>query len=231
MSLILSLLFSFRTYAAENAISPVSFPSQGIKTLMISVPKGRVSLSSSKIQKDSISVNIIESKKVYTDNKKCLKNVGLENSQLNVKISSENILFEKADCNYDVMIVVPASQNFDMDVTSGSALIMIKDISGALNLKTATGTVSVEGDQVKNISAKSATGNMNFGYKTCSNRADLDVITATGKTSIILPATCKIRVEYKSAIGKLFNALGDTEDYQVKINATSASGDLTVGKK
>jgi DUF4097 and DUF4098 domain-containing protein YvlB len=198
---------------------------------MISVPKGRVSLTASKNQKDSISVNIIESKKVYTDNKKCIKNVGLENTQLNVKISSENILFEKADCNYDVMIVVPASQNFEMDVTSGSALVMVKDINGNLNLKTATGTVSVESDLVKNVSAKSATGNMNFSYKTCSGRADLDVITGTGKTLINLPATCKIRVDYKSATGKLFNALGESEDYQVKINATSASGDLTIGKR
>lgn len=231
MSLFLSLLFSAHTLmAANSAPAPVTFPAQGVKSLLVSVPKGRVSLSSSKTQKD-ISVNIIESNKVYSDNKKCVKTVGLENTQLNVKIASENILFEKADCNFDVMIVVPASQNFDMDLTSGSALIMIKDVSGVLNLKTATGTVSVEGDVVKNISAKSATGSMNFGFKTCSGRADLDFISATGKTTLNLPASCKIRVDYKSAAGKLFNALGETEDYQVLITAKSASGDFTISKR
>lgn len=231
MSLFLSLIFSAHTLMAADATSaPVTFPAQGVKSLLVSVPKGRVSLSSSKTQKD-ITVKIIESNKIYSDNKKCVKTVGLENTQLNVKIASENILFEKADCNYDVMIVVPATQNFDMDITSGSALIMIKDVGGALNLKTATGTVSVEGDVVKNISAKSATGAMNFGYKTCSGRADLDFISATGKTTINLPAACKIRVDYKSAAGKLFNALGESEDYQVMINAKSASGDFSIGKR
>ena len=231
MSLLLSLIFSTQTlFAADAAPAPVTFPALGIKSLIVSVPKGRISLTSSKTQKD-ITVNIIESNKVYSDNKKCVKTVGLENTQLKVKIASENILFEKADCNYDVMIITPAAQNFDMDITSGSALIMIKDVNGALNLKTATGTVSVEGDVVKNISAKSATGNMNFGFKTCSGRADLDFISATGKTILNLPAACKIRVDYKSATGKLFNALGETEDYQVLITAKSASGDFNIGKK
>ena len=129
------------------------------------------------------------------------------------------------------MIVVPATQSFDMDITSGSALITIKDVAGNINLKTATGSVSVEGDVVKNISAKTATGAMSFSYKTCSGRADLDFISATGKAVVNLPASCKIRVDYKSATGKLFNALGESEDFQVLINAKSASGDLSIGKK
>ena len=231
MSLILSLIFSAHAlFAAESASAPVTFPALGIKTMVVSVPKGRISITSSKTQKD-ITVNIIESNKVYSDNKKCIKTVGVENSQLNVKIASENILFEKADCNYDAMIIVPSALNVDMDITSGSALIMVKDINGAINLKTATGTVSVEGDMVKNISAKTATGSMNFGYKTCSGRADLDFISATGKTVLNLPANCKIRVDYKSATGKLFNALGESEDYQVLISSKSASGDFSIGKR
>lgn len=235
MSSVLSLMFvialsSQIVVAAGPTPVLANFPALGIKSIMVSVPKGRISITSSRTQKD-ISVNIIESNKIYSDNKKCIKTVGLENAQLNVKIASENILFEKADCNYDVMIITPFAQTFDMDISSGSALIMIKDVNGILNLKTATGTVSVEGDIVKNISAKSATGNMNFGFKTCSGRADLDFISATGKTSLNLPTSCKIRVDYKSATGKLFNALGETEDYQVLINAKSASGDFSIGKK
>ncbi|MBC7429578.1 MAG: DUF4097 family beta strand repeat protein [Bacteriovorax sp.] len=229
MSLFLSLIFSLSLKTADAALAPVTFPAGGIKSLMVSVPKGRISISSSKTQKD-ISVNIIESNKIYSDNKKCLKSVGLENTQLVVKISSENILFEKADCNYDVMIVVPVAQTFDMDISSGSALVTVRNVSGTLNLKTATGSVSVDGDVVKNITAKSATGNMNFSYKTCSGRADLDFMSATGKMTLNLPAICKIRVDYKSATGKLFNALGETQDYQILINAKSASGDFTIGK-
>ncbi|MBC7714240.1 MAG: DUF4097 family beta strand repeat protein [Rhizobacter sp.] len=227
MSLILSLIFSLSLKAADSA--PLTFPANGVKSILVSVPKGRISLSSSKTQKD-ISVNIIESNKVYSDNKKCVKSIGLENTQLNVKISSENILFEKADCNYDVMIVVPIAQSYDMDISSGSALVTVRNVTGAVNLKTATGSVSVEGDVVKNITAKSATGNMSFSYKTCSGRADLDMMSATGKMNVNLPATCKIRVDYKSATGKLFNALGETQDYQVMINSKSASGDFTIGK-
>ena len=225
--LLLSIMFSFSLKAAD--IAPVTFPAQGIKSLVVSVPKGRISISSSKTQKD-ISVNVIESNKIYVDSKKCAKSIGLENTQLVVKVSSENILFEKADCNYDVMIVVPVAQGFDMDISSGSALVIVKNVNGAINLKTATGSVSVEGDVVKNITAKTATGNMSFSYKTCQGRADLDFLSATGKMTLNLPSICKIRVDYKSAAGKLFNALGETQDYQVLINAKSASGDLSIGK-
>jgi hypothetical protein len=72
---------------------------------------------------------------------------------------------------------------------------------------------------------------MSFKYRTCSGRADLDILSATGKVTMKLPATCKIRVEYTSATGKLFNAIGESEDYQVKINAKSASGDFSISKQ
>jgi hypothetical protein len=71
---------------------------------------------------------------------------------------------------------------------------------------------------------------MNFNYKTCSGRADIDFLSATGKTVLKLPTTCKIRVDYKSAAGKLFNEVGESEDYQVFINAKSASGDFSIKK-
>jgi DUF4097 and DUF4098 domain-containing protein YvlB len=230
MTLFLALFFSLSLKAEVKIPNTQNFPASAIKSILVSVPKGRISLSSSNTQKD-VTVNIIEANKIYKDNKKCLKNVALENSQLNIKISSENILFEKADCNYDVMVVVPSSQVFGMDVSSGSALIVIKDVAGVLNLKTITGSVSIDGDLVKNVSAKTATGNMSFSYKTCSSRADLDFLSATGKTTLNLPADCKIRVDYKSATGKLFNALGESQDYEVMITAKSVGGDFNVVKR
>ena len=184
-------------------------------------------MTSLKGQKD-ITVSVVGPK--TNDEKKCIKSVGLENSQVVVKISSENILFEKADCDYDITIVTPITQNFDLDLSSGSAAISVKDINGAINLKTATGSVDVSGDVLKNITAKTATGPMNFTYKTCSGRADLDFLSATGKTVLKIPGSCKIRVDYKSATGKLFNAVGESEDYQVFINAKSASADFSIGK-
>jgi DUF4097 and DUF4098 domain-containing protein YvlB len=229
MSLILSSLFFLATSLVSNTqAAPTVFPVAGVKSISVSLPKGKVLISSSKTQKD-ISVNIVGPK--VTDDKKCTKTVGLENAQLFVKVSSENMIFEKADCDFDITIVTPMAQFFDMDISSGSATVFVKDVNGAINLKTATGLVDIEGDVLKNIDAKTATGNMNFRYKTCSGRADLDILSATGKVAMKLPAACKIRVEYTSATGKLFNAIGESEDYQIKINAKSASGDFSITKQ
>lgn len=228
MSLLLTFFLSLTSSAlADVGSTPVTFPARGVKTLAVSVPKGKISISSSKNQKD-ISVSVAGPKSA--DGKKCIKSIGVENSEFFVKISSENILFEKADCDFDVTIVTPATMNLDIDVSSGSAQVIVKDLNGVINLKTATGDVFVEGDVLKNVSAKTATGALNFSYKTCSGRADVDFISATGKTMLKLPASCKIRVDYKSATGKLFNAIGESQDYQVLINAKSASGDFTVNK-
>lgn len=228
MSLLLTLFLSLSADSfADVTTAPVTFPATGVKSVNISVPKGRITVYSSKNQKD-ISVTVVGPKK--EDGKKCIKSVGLENSEFFVKISSENILFEKADCDFDVTVVTPMSAGFDMDISSGSAAVGIKDLNGAINLKTATGDVSVQGDVLKNVTAKTATGALNFSYKTCASRADVDFMSATGKTTLKLPANCKIRVDYKSATGKLFNAIGESKDYQVLINAKSASGDFTVNK-
>lgn len=228
MSLLLNLiLISSTNLFADVTTAPVTFPAAGVKSISLSVPKGKMVVKSVKGQKD-ISVTVVGPKK--DDGKKCIKSVGLENSQFFVKISSENILFEKADCDFDVNVTLPQSMTFDMDVTSGSATVAIADLNGNIDLKTATGEVNVSGDVLKNITAKTATGAMNFAYKTCSGRADVDFMSATGKSTIKLPASCKIRVDYKSATGKLFNAIGESKDYQVLINAKSASGDFTVNK-
>lgn len=228
MSLVLSFfLFSFSLFAKASTTSPLSFPSQGIKSLSVSVPKGKIVLVGTKGQKD-VSVQILEQK--GSDKEKCQKNVGLENSRLVVKISSDG-LFDKANCRYEVTVTTPMGSAFDIEASTGSGDISVKDVPGSLNIMTASGAVSVEGDVLKNITAKTATGAVSLRYKTCSGRADLDLMTATGKTSVELPANCKIRVDYKSATGKLFNAIGESEDYQVLINSKSASGDLSILKK
>lgn len=228
MSLLLTFFLSLTSSVlADVASTPVTFPARGVKTLAVSVPKGKISISSSKNQKD-ISVAVAGPKSV--DGKKCIKSIGVENFEFFVKISSENILFEKADCDFDITIVTPATMSLDIDVSSGSAQVIVKDLNGVINIKTATGDVFVEGDVLKNVSAKTATGALNFSFKACSGRADVDFISATGKTVLKLPASCKIRVDYKSATGKLFNAIGESQDYQVLINAKSASGDFTVNK-
>ena len=228
MSLVLSLILSlFQPEAFAQVANPLHFPANGIKSLTVSVPKGKIVLVTSKTQKD-ISVHVVE--KNAKESSKCIKSIGIENTSLNVKISSENILFEKADCDYEVTVTTPATQSFDMDISSGSATVLVTGISGALNVKTATGLVNISGDVLKNITAKTATGAMSFSYKTCAGRADLDFMSATGKTTLSLPGTCKIRVDYKSAAGKLFNAIGETENYQVFINGKSASGDLSIVK-
>lgn len=222
------VIFPKATLAADSNLS--TFKAAGIKRINLSVPKGRISLSSSKTQKE-ITVNVIEpSKKQNEDNNKCIKAIGIEGADFNVKISSENILFEKASCDYDVVVTAPAGVHFDTSVSTGSAMIIIKDMSGNLDLKTGTGSVSVEGDILRNIDAKAATGSMDFNFKKCSGRADLSFLTATSKINLGLPSDCKVRVDHKSATGKLFNALGDSEDYLVLVTAKSASGDLTIKK-
>jgi DUF4097 and DUF4098 domain-containing protein YvlB len=224
MSLFLSCLFSL---VSASWAAPTSFPAAGVKSISVSLPKGKIILASSKTQKD-ITVNIVGPKVV--ENKKCIQTVGLENSQLFVKVTSENILFEKADCDFDIMVTTPVAQSFDLDLSSGSAMILVRDMNGLINLKTATGAVEISGDVLKNINAKTATAPMSFIYKTCSGRADLDLLSATGKITFKLPTTCKIRVDYKSASGKLFNGIGESEDYQIMINAKTASGDFSIGK-
>jgi hypothetical protein len=206
-----------------------TFKVAGIKGMTLSVPKGRISVTSSLTQKD-ITVNVIEPSKKYNDNKKCHKVIGLDGSNFVVKVSSENILFEKADCDYDIVIVAPAAVNFDLDINSGSAMVIVKDMTGNLNIKAGTGSVIVDGDVLKNIDVKSATGPIEFSYKKCLNRADLNFLSVTSKITLELPEDCKVRVDHKSATGKLFNALGDSEDYLVLVTAKSASGDFTIKK-
>jgi hypothetical protein len=142
--------FSIQTSWAQN---PTTFPVNDVKSISVSLPKGKVSITSSKTQKD-VSITVVGPKTPETKDKKCIQSVGLENAQAFVKISSENILFEKADCEYEVAIVTPVTKNFDLDLATGSAYVLVKDVNGAINLKTATGDVNVNGDVLKKYHGK-----------------------------------------------------------------------------
>jgi hypothetical protein len=45
---------------------------------------------------------------------------------------------------------------------------------------------------------------------------------------LFLPKNCALRVDFKSATGKLFNSIGESKDFLLKINGKSASGDLSI---
>jgi hypothetical protein len=120
--------------------------------------------------------------------------------------------------------------SFDTEISSGSAMVIVKEMLGSLSLKTASGAAVVSGDVLNNLDVKTATGNMEFSYKKCPSRADVNFLAATTKITMNLPADCKVRTDFKSATGKLFNGLGDSEDYLVLITAKSASGDFYIKK-
>ena len=230
MSFILSLIiiFSQNLFLSANA---ASFPATGLKKLTVAVPLGRISLSTSKTQKDvSVSLQATGATKNQDPKRKCIETIELQDSNLIVKVASENVLFEKAKCEYSATVIVPASLALELDISTGNATVDVRDINGAMNIATATGNVYVSTDVLKDINVKSGTAVLDFKFKTCSGRADVDLITATGNSVIELPENCKIRVDFSSAAGKLFNGIGEAEDYQVKIKAKTASGDLRVVK-
>lgn len=226
----MSLIFSFILALSQSAFAqpaPVNFPSAGIKKIEVSVPKGSISVTNSKTQKD---ISVAVKRKNVNDEKKCIQTVEIQDTTLVVKVASENKLFNKSDCDYVVSVVVPAAHNVSLDVSTGTASVMVKDINGAMNITTGTGNVKVLSDVLRDINIKTGTGALDLHYKTCSGRADIDIISGTAKTMIELPESCKIRVDYTSGVGKLFNGIGESETFDVKIKATTGSGDLSIVK-
>lgn len=230
MSFILSFIIIFSQNFLTNA-QAASFPAAGIKKLSVAVPLGKISLSTSKTQKDvSVSLQAIGASKNPDPKRKCIETIELQDSNLVVKVASENVIFEKAKCEYAATVIVPASHGLELDISTGSAGIDVKDINGAMNIASGTGNVYVSTDVLKDVNVKTGTGVLDFKFKTCSGRADVEFMSGTGNSVIELPENCKIRVDFTSAAGKLFNAIGEAEDYQVKIKVKSASGDLRVLK-
>lgn len=211
--------------AFSGEIVKKEFDSASFKKLEISLPKGEISI----MGQSHNSKKILVSLEKIDFAKNCKFNLSESVGVLGVKIEQENALFDKVNCVAKLKVEIP-SKLIDLDVSSGTALIKIVDIEGVINFKTATGAVDLSADEFKNIDGKTATGNLRLALKKCSHRADIDLVTATGDTEIYLPATCKIKVNYKSATGSLFNELGESEDSLVLVNQKSATGGLKIKK-
>ena len=201
------------------------FDANTIKKLEISNPKGEISVISSSSAKKII----VTLEKIKFD-KKCQFNLSSSTEMISAKIELENALFQKSNCITKLKIEIPKKKIVDVDVSSGSANIKLIDIDGNIDFSTATGSVQISGDILKNIEGKTATSNMNISNHKCPSRADINLVSATGDTVIVLPANCRIKVTHKSATGELFNELGESEDYQVHISAKSAAGNLKIKK-
>ncbi len=225
--LIVLLFLSWNSFADE-----MTFPSASVKGLSVAISKGQVTVNGNASSKDILVT--IKDLKPGRESSKCLKKMGLEGSTLDVSVSNENGLFEKASCEFDVTISYNSktlsNPGSSIKVRTSSGAVLLNNVSADLDLVTASGNLSITADQLRNVNVKTATGNQNFTFKTCPKRADVDLVTATGQIAMKLPGTCKIKVDFKSAAGKLFNPIGESADYMVKINTTSASGDLNLAK-
>jgi DUF4097 and DUF4098 domain-containing protein YvlB len=216
----LLVVFSFGVHSAETK----DFESAGIKKLEVSSPKGEIVITTVKGSKKFV----VTVDKIQFD-KKCKLTMESSMGTLKVVIDHENALFDKANCVGKIKIDAPLMA-FDSDVSTGSASLKMTGVEGKIDFKTATGSVDITGDVLHTVEGKTATGNMRLAYNNCSGRADIDLVTASGDAEIYLPTQCKIRVTHKSATGDLFNELGESENYQVLINAKSATGNLKVKK-
>lgn len=219
------LMAFFLSAMAFNAWSETrDFDVLNIKKLQISNPKGLVEVSTNaKAKKMTVKFQKIEFARP------CQFTITETLNTLQIKISQENVLFEKGSCIGNLFVELPASA-IAVDVTTATAPITIKGTSSHVEFKTATGPVLIQGEILKNVEGTTATGNMTFSFNKCVGRADLELISATGDAEISLPASCKIKVAHKSATGELFNELGESEDYLVFINAKSAGGNLRLKK-
>ena len=221
----------FQQVSANSKIDnnkTVSFPKNGIRELKVSTPKGKIEvIFDSKARDFKVSINQLSNTQ-SKDEKKCIIETGIKGESLIISISSENILFDKATCDYDVKVIAPTAALMQTNINSGTADIKVLQADNDLSIKTASGNVNVDTQSLKNFSFTSATGAFLGKFKSCSSRADFDLITATGKMELFLPKNCALRVDFKSATGKLFNSIGESKDFLLKINGKSASGDLSI---
>jgi autotransporter translocation and assembly factor TamB len=216
------MICAVSTFAAGLEVK--EFDLSQIKKIEIKNPKGEVSLTGSKSNK-KISVSI---EKIQFDSK-CKFQTEVTGNLLRVAVTHESGLFEKTNCLSKIKIDGPATLS-EIEVSTGSGNVSISGIDAAVDFKTASGNVVLKGETLKNVSGKTATGNVNLAYQNCPKRADIDLMSATGDADIFLGNSCKIRVAYKSATGELFNEMGDSEDYQVLVSMKSASGNLKLKK-
>ncbi|MFA6238554.1 MAG: DUF4097 family beta strand repeat-containing protein [Bacteriovorax sp.] len=220
--LILINTLCFASFALASEVR--EFDSSSIKRLEVSNAKGEIQILGTSSKKIVVSIE-----KIQFD-KQCKFIQNLNMATLTIKVEQENAIFEKANCISKLKIEVPTNKSLDIDVSTSSADIALVDTLGSIIFRTATGAVNIKSDILKNIEGKTATGDMQMSFKKCPARADIDIVTAAGHTEIFMPAHCKIKVGHKSATGELFNELGESQDYQIKILSKSATGNLSIKK-
>lgn len=207
----------FQSFASE-------YEASSVKKIEIKNPKGEVVVTGVKgAKKIAVSFEKVQF------NPKCRFQEAQASDLLSLTVTQESALFEKANCVGKIHITVP--QNLpEVEVSTSIGFIKFAGVDSAIDFKTATGMVEIEGGALKSVTGKTATGKISVRYQSCPKRADIDLVTATGDADIALGTGCKIRVNHKSATGELFNELGDSEDFQVLVSMKSASGNLKVKK-
>lgn len=214
----------FHSTITFAGIEVKDFDAAQIKKIEIKNPKGEVNVVGTKNAK-KINVAI---EKIQFDSK-CKFQTEVSGNLLKISVVHESGLFEKANCVSKIKIEAPSALS-ELEVSTGSGNLAISGLDAVVDFKTATGNVLMKGENLKSVTGKTATGNINLSYQFCPKRADIDLMTATGDADVHLGTTCKIRVTHKSATGELFNEMGDSEDYQVLVAMKSASGNLKVKK-
>ena len=202
-----------------------TFPMTGISKIKISNAKGQLIInggSQEKILRTSV-------EKIKFD-EKCTETRTIKGDTLEIIVGSGNKIFNTAHCEAKVTVDIPANSFLEYNLSSGTGEISAINVVGHFDITSSTGNITLKGDVLKNLDITTATGNITGLFKKCEGRSDVDLISASGDTSLELPASCKIRVSHKSATGELYNELGDSADYQVLITGKSASGSLNIKK-
>ncbi len=197
------------------------FDASKIKSIEIEAPKGEISIFAKNDNKIRVVVD-----KIQFD-PKCKLSFTEEGSSLKISISQENLIFDKVTCLSKLSVVTP--KETVVKISTGTSTTKIEGITGEINFKSATGSLTALNLE-SNLSATTATGAVNLKYHTCNQRADIDILTASSDSEIVLPVNCKIKVSHKSASGELYNEIGETSDYKMMIKVKSASGNLKILK-
>lgn len=222
-----ALFFCLAFYSHSSlaaAESTKTFPTNEITKLKVEMGQGRLHITTSS---DSSIKTSLEKIKFDTD---CQDLRAVNGSTLEITIGQPNNFFSQSKCDAALKIEVPAGLNLEYEISAGKTEITVEKVTGHFGIKNGAGNVLLSAETLKNYSVRTTSGNVSGVFKKCEGRADLDFLTAGGDVDLELPATCKIRVQYRSATGDLFNEIGETNDYQVMIKSKSASGNLSITK-
>lgn len=216
-----------------------TIPSFHIKKLEISNPKGRITVNPLKNGQPTITIV----KKKFTDKCKIETQSSDESAYYKIEYSS---IFERTECVTDMLVEIP--EGISLEISTGDAETQINTSLKDLNFSSASANLTAFSDiknfegktasgsvEIKNISGnanfKTASGNLILNYQSCDSRIDIENYSASGDMIIAFPPKCKIKNQFKSVGGSIYNELGDSEDNLVLITFRSAGGDLKIKKR